>query len=110
LHDHVFTGSLPVDLAAQQELPDSVAGAHQIRANVFPAAHQIVQLFALDRRDRDQRQLTRGQQAGQADRVALIGLDPVRRWALGLARRAHVKLDPLGPGAARQPVTGRPAS
>ena len=72
-----------------------------------PAAHQIAQPLTLDRRDRDQRQLARGQQPGQADRVALIGLDPIRRRAFGLARRAHPELDPLRQRAARQPIAGR---
>src|ERR1035437_1719266 len=72
-----LAGSFPVDLAAQQELPDSVSGAHQILANVLAAAHQVAQLLTLDRRDRDQRQLAGGQQPGQANRVALIGLDPM---------------------------------
>jgi hypothetical protein len=38
---------LPVDLAAQQELPDPMPGAHQIHANVLPAANQIAQLLTL---------------------------------------------------------------
>jgi hypothetical protein len=102
-----LAGSFPVDLAAQQELPDSVSGAHQILANVLAAAHQVAQLLTLDRRDRDQRQLAGGQQPGQANRVALIGLDPIRRRAVGLARRAHRHLDPFRPRAAREPVAGR---
>ncbi len=102
-----LAGSFPVDLAAQQELPDSVSGAHQILANVLAAAHQVAQLLTLDRRDRDQRQLAGRQQPRQADRVALIGLDPIRGRALGLARRAHPELDPLRPRAAREPIAGR---
>src|ERR1035437_84390 len=96
-----LAGTLPVDLAAQQKPPNPVSGAHQIHPDVLPAAHQIAQLLALHRRDPDQRQLPRGQQPGQADRVALIGLDPIRRRALGLARRAHPELDPLPPPPAR---------
>jgi len=42
-----LAGSLPVDLAAQQELTDPVASAHQIQANVLPTAHQISQLLTL---------------------------------------------------------------
>ena len=83
-----LTGALPIDLAAQQEPPDPVARAHQIQADVLPAAHQIAQLLTLHRRDRDQRQLPGGQQPGQADCVTLIGLHAIRRRALGLARRA----------------------
>ena len=98
---------LVVDLATQQELPDPVPRAHQIGADVLAAADQITQLLTLDRRDRDQHQLARCQQPGQADRVALIGLDPIRRRAIGLARRAHRNLDPLRPRAAREPVAGR---
>ncbi len=41
------------------------------------------------------------------DRVALIGLDPVLRRTLGLARCAHPELDPLRPRPAREPVPGR---
>ena len=81
--------------------------AHQIDANILAAAHQIAQLLTLDRRDRDQHQLAGSEQPRQADRVALVGLDPIRRRALGLARRAHPQLDPLRQRAARQPVTGR---
>ena len=88
-------GPLPVDLAAQQELPDPMPGAHQIHADVLTAAHEITQLLTLDRRDRDQRQLAGRQQPRQPDRVTLIGLDPIRRRTLGLARRAHPELEPL---------------
>ena len=79
-------------------------GAHQIKANVLAAAHQIAQLLTLDGRDRDQRQLAGRQQPRQADRVALIGLDPIRRRALGLAQRAHPHLDPLRQRSTRQPA------
>jgi hypothetical protein len=102
-----LTGSVPVDLAAQQELPDSVSGAHQIHADVLPAAHQIAQLLTLDRRDRDQRQLPRRQQSREADRVTLVGLDPIRRRAVGLARRAHRHLDPFRQSSTREPVASR---
>ena len=84
-------------------------GARQIDADVLAAADQITQLLTLHRRDRDQRQLARRQQPRQPDRVALIGLDPVRRRTLGLAGRAHPELDPLRQTAPRQPVTGRPS-
>jgi hypothetical protein len=95
--------SLPVDLATQQELPDPVPGAHQIHANVLPAAHQIVQLPTLDRRYRDQRQLPGGQRAGRADCIALIGLDPIRRRSLSLARRAQPISIPAARARPRQP-------
>ena len=102
-----LTGALPVDLAAHQEVADPVSGAHQVRADVLPAAHQIAQLLTLDRGDPDERQLAGRQQPGQSDRVALIGLDPIRRRTLGLARRAHPELDPLGQSPARQAISGR---
>ena len=98
---------LVVDLATQQELPDPVARAHQVRADVLAAADQITQLLTLDRWDRDEYQLPGRQQSGQADRVALVGLDPVRGRPVGLARRAHRNLDPLRPRATRQPVARR---
>src|SRR5262249_44885418 len=101
-----LTGTLPIDLTAQQEVPDPVPGANQVHADVLPAADQIAQLLTLHRRDRDQHKLTRRQQPGQADRVALISLDPVRR-TLGLARRAHPELDPLRQRPARQPIARR---
>ena len=96
-----------VDLTAQQEPADAVPGAREIMADVLAAAHEITQLLALDRRDRDQHQLAGGQQPRQVDRVALIGLDPVLRRPLGLARCAHPKLDPLRPRPAREPVPSR---
>ena len=37
-------------------------GADQVRADVLPAADQIAQLLALDRRNRDEHELTGGQQ------------------------------------------------
>jgi hypothetical protein len=85
-------------------------GTRQVHANVLAAAHQIAQLLPLDRRDRDQRQLASRQQPRQPDRVALIGLDPVRRRTLSLPRRAHVELDPLPPqpGAPTHTRSGRP--
>ena len=98
---------LPVDLAAQQELPDPMPGAHQVHADVLAAAHQVAQLLTLHRRDRDQHELAGRQQPGQPDRVALIGLDPIRRRTLGLPRRAHPELDPLRQRPARQPIARR---
>ena len=86
---------------------DPVPGAHQIHANVLPAADKIAQLLALDRRDRDQRQLAGRQQLGQADRVALVGLDPIRRRTVTAAGCAHRELDPVRDRAARQPIAGR---
>jgi hypothetical protein len=59
-----LTRPLPVDLAAQQEVPDPMPGAHQIGADVLAAADQIPQLLTLDRRNRHQRQLSRRQEPG----------------------------------------------
>jgi len=59
-----LAGALPVDLAAQQEVPDPMSGADQVRADVLPAADQIPQLLTLHRRDRDHRQLVGRQQPG----------------------------------------------
>jgi hypothetical protein len=39
---------VPVDITAQQELPEPMPGAHQIDPDVLAAAHQIAQLLTLD--------------------------------------------------------------
>ena len=85
---------LVVDLAAQQELPQPVARAHQISANVLTAAHEVAQLLALERRDRHQRQLAGCQQPREPDRVPLVGLDPIPRPPFRAPRRTHRHLDP----------------
>jgi hypothetical protein len=64
-----LTGALPVDLAAQQELPDPVTRAHQIHANVLAAAHQIAQLLTLQRRIVTSVNSPAANNPGQADRV-----------------------------------------
>jgi hypothetical protein len=52
-----------------------MSGAHQIRADVIPAAHQIAQPLVLHRRHGHERQLSGRQPPRQPDRVALVGLD-----------------------------------
>ena len=84
-----------------------MTGAHQISANVLAAADEIAQLLPLDRRDRHDRQLPCSQRPGEPDRVALVGLEPVARRPVGSVRSADDDLDPLGTGAAREPVAGR---
>jgi hypothetical protein len=101
-----LAGAFPVDLAAQQEVPDPVPRADQVHADVLPAADQITQLLPLHRRERDEHELAGGQQPRQSDRVALVGLDPVG-GTLGLARRAHREVDPIRQRPAREPVAGR---
>jgi hypothetical protein len=41
-------GSFVIDLAAQQELPEMMPGAHQIATDVLSAADQIAQLLMLE--------------------------------------------------------------
>ena len=85
-----------------------MAGAHQIRAQVLAAADQVTQLLLLFGGHPHQPQFAGGEQPRQADRVALVGLDPIPRPALDVARRADRHLDPLRPRPADQPVAGRP--
>ena len=96
-----------VALAAQQERRQPVPGAHQVRAQVLAAAHQVAQLLLLFAGDPHQPQIAGGEQPREADRVALVGLDPITRAALDVARRADRHLDPLRPRPADQPIAGR---
>ena len=97
-----------VALAAQQERRQPMPGAHQVRAQVLAAADQVTQLLLLLAGDPHQPQIAGREQPRQADRVALVGLDPVARAALDVSRRADRHLDPFRPGAADQAVAGRP--
>ena len=97
-----------VDLTAQQELPQPLASAHQVGADVLAAAHQVTQPLVLQRRDRDERQLAGGQQPGQTNRVALVGLDAITRAPVGVPRCAHPDVETLAGRAAVEPVAGRP--
>jgi hypothetical protein len=63
----------------QKELPEAMAGTHQIAANVLDRAHQVAEALILDGRHKRETQLSGRKQPGQADRVATIGLDPVAR-------------------------------
>src|SRR5215213_2639254 len=82
--------------------------AHQIRAQILTAANQVAQLLLLGRWDPDQPQVAGGEQPREADRIALVGLDPITRPALDVARRADRHLDPLRPRPAHQAIAGRP--
>jgi hypothetical protein len=64
-------------LAAQQERRQPMPRAHQIRAQILAAANQVAQLLLRGRWDPDQLQVAGGEQPREADRVALVGLDPI---------------------------------
>jgi hypothetical protein len=58
---------------AQHELPQPMAGAHQIAARGLDRSHQITEALVLDAGHKRKRQLPGGQQPHQPDRVAPIG-------------------------------------
>ena len=64
-------------VTAQQELPDAVAGAHQVAADVLDRAHEITEVLIGDRRHEREAKLAGGQQPHEPDRVAAVGLDAV---------------------------------
>jgi hypothetical protein len=72
-----LAGPGEVALAAQQERGQAKPRAHQIRAQVLPAADQVAQLLLLLAGNPDQPQIAGREQAREADRVALVGLDPI---------------------------------
>ena len=77
--------------------------AHQIRAQVLPAAHQVAQVLLLFAGHPHQPQITGREQPRQPDRVARVGLDPIPRTALDVARRADHHLKALSPRARTSP-------
>ena len=100
-------GVLVEDAVAQQQLRQSLPGAHQIAADVLPRADQIAQRLLLDRRHPDRVQRVDHQQPQHPLGVALIGLDLVLRRALDLPRRRHHAPDPRRLQRPREPVPGR---
>jgi hypothetical protein len=72
--------------------------------------HEAAKALVGDRRHEREAQLAGGQQAGQADRVAAVGLDPLAR-ALGIDPGATtLTLMPRSRAARARPNPVRPAS
>lgn len=92
-------------VVAQQELPEAMASAHPVQPGILTGPHQISQGLLLQGRDEHVGQQSRGVQAGQSARVALIGLHAIRRRALGLAeafcQRCWARPGSSGAGNAR---------
>jgi hypothetical protein len=79
--------------AAQQELPEPVAGAHQVAAHVLNRAHEVAEVLVLDARHEREPKLAGGQQPDQPGGVAAVGLDPVARTLGDRPRRRHSNVD-----------------
>ena len=93
---------------AQQQLAQSLPGAHQITAHVLPRADQIAQRLLLDRRHPDRVQRVDHQQAQHPLGVTLVCLELVLRGPLDLPRRRHHAPDPRRYERPRQPVPRGP--
>jgi hypothetical protein len=75
------------DVVAQQQLAHAVTGAHQVATHVLTRPDQIAQRLFLAAGDPDWMQSIDHQQPHEALGIALVGLHPVLRGALDLARR-----------------------
>jgi hypothetical protein len=82
------------DALAQQELGQPVPGRHEITAAILPRADQIPGVLLVESRDGDGRELVQPQQLGQVDGILDVGLDPITRETLQLARRHDLTPDP----------------
>ena len=83
----------PDESPAQQELADSVAGAHQIAAQILTRRHQVAQRLELARRDHHRPKLSRRGKPLELQRVARVGLDPVTRLTRNRTRSANHHLN-----------------
>ena len=101
-------GVLVADVVAQQQLAQSLPGAHQITSDSLPGADDIAQRLLLAARDPDRVQSVDHQQAQHPLGVALIGLDLIRGRPLDLPRRRDHTPNPGRVQRPRQPVAGRP--
>jgi hypothetical protein len=61
----------------QQQLGDSMPGAHQVAADVLAGPNQVPGGFLGDARDSDRDDLSDLEQLGQQQRVLGVGLDPI---------------------------------
>lgn len=96
-----------VALAPEQELGETVALAHQVDAYVLADSHEIAQPLLRGRRYAHGRQLPGREQAGEAERVAAVGLDPVAGPAGDVAGGAHAQVEAALGGGAGEAVAGR---
>lgn len=90
---------------SRRTISASMAGAHQISADVLPRANQVAQRLFLAAGDPHGVQPVDHQQPHQSLGVASVGLDAILRRALDLARRRHHAPDPrvLQPPRQREP-------
>jgi hypothetical protein len=85
-----------------------VTGAHQVHAHVLARADQVAPLLLGRLGHAHQRELAGGRQPGQAQGVAGVGLDAIRRAARDQPGRADGHLPIPRPGLAGQGVAGGP--
>ena len=92
---------------AQQELAESLPGAHQVLARVLAGSNEVTGLFLLQGRDVDGHDLVQAQHLAEVPGVAHVGLDPVPAWTLELRGCCDLTPDPDTGEVTRQAVAGR---
>ena len=95
------------DPVTQQQLGESVPGAHQIFTQLLPGANQIAQRFLFLAGHPDRVKLAGHQQPHQMFGIPQIGLHPVARRAWDLRRRRDHAPDTAPGQFARERVAGR---
>jgi hypothetical protein len=100
-------GAREVELAPQAELRDPVAAAHQVDAHVLAAAHEIAEALLLGLGDVDDDEIAGCVEAGELERVALVGLDAVAGVAADVAGRADGDVEAARGGRAGEAIAGR---
>jgi hypothetical protein len=103
----VLAGPGEAKRAAAQEVREPLAGAVEIAAQILARPDQVAQLLLIDRGDVHERQLARGQQAGEALGIASVGLDPVGRPSGNQSRRADAHVETTLGGGAGEREAGR---
>jgi hypothetical protein len=101
-------GVLVDDVVSQQQLRESLSGAHQIAADRLPGADDIAQRLLLAARDPDRVQAVDHQQPQHPLTIALIGFHPIRARPLDLPRRRDHAPDPGRVQRPRQAIARRP--
>src|SRR5659263_611694 len=99
---------LPDEATTQEQLGESVTGAHQVAAGVLAGAHQVAGRLLGKARHAHRDELLEAQQAGQPDGVAAVGLDAIARCARDARGRRYQAGHAGGEEGTRQLVAGRP--